>query len=126
MAVTVRVAIPTKVPGGLRGEVDEVFSRAPVFTIVDLNDGEPGNVTVIENAAASYSHGAGPVSVKILSDNHVELLLAPEIGVGTSTLLEELGIRYVKVEKGAKVSKLLREMKKGSKSKRQSLITEAK
>jgi predicted Fe-Mo cluster-binding NifX family protein len=112
MAVTVRVAIPTKVPGGLGGEVDEVFSRAPVFTIVDLNDGEPGNVTVIENAAASYSHGAGPVSVKILSDNHVELLLAPEIGVGTSTLLDELGIRYVKVEKGAKVSKLLNEMTK--------------
>jgi len=107
----VRVAIPTKVPGGLRGEVDEVFSRAPVFTIVDMNDDEPGKVTIIENAAASFSHGAGPVSVKILSDNHVELLLAPEIGVGTSTLLEELGIRYVKVEEGAKVSKLLRELK---------------
>jgi predicted Fe-Mo cluster-binding NifX family protein len=126
MAVRVRVAIPTKAPGGLRGEVDEVFSRAPVFTIVDLKDGEPGNVTVVENAAASYSHGAGPVSVKILADHHVEFLFAPEIGVGSSTLLEELGIRYVKVEKGAKVSKLLRELKKESKSERQAIITESK
>jgi predicted Fe-Mo cluster-binding NifX family protein len=107
----VRVAIPTKVPGGLRGEVDEVFSRAPVFTIVNLNEDSPRDVAVIENTAKSFSHGAGPVSVKILRDNHVELLLAPEIGVGTSTLLEELGIRYLKVEKGAKVSNLLRELK---------------
>jgi len=111
IVLALRVAIPTKNPGGLGGEVDEVFSRAPVFTIVDMNDGEPRKVTIIENAAKSFSHGVGPVSVKILSDNHVELLLAPEIGIGTSTLLEELGIRYVKVEKGAKVSKLLRELK---------------
>jgi predicted Fe-Mo cluster-binding NifX family protein len=109
--LALRVAIPTKKPGGLNGKVDEVSSRAPVFTIIDVNDGEPGKVIIIDNAAASYSHGAGPVSVKILRDNHVELLLAPEIGVGTSTLLEELGIRYVKVEKGTKVSKLLSELK---------------
>ena len=120
-----KVAIPTRIPGGLRGTVDDTFSRTPVFTIVDLNDDEPGNVTVIENAAASFSHGAGPVSVKILSDNHVELLLAPEIGIGTSTLLEELGIKYVKVEKGAKVSKLLSELKEDFKSKWRALITEA-
>ncbi len=111
IVLALKIAIPTKKPGGLGGEVDEVFSRAPLFTIFDMNDGKPRNVTIIENAAASFSHGAGPVSVKILSDNHVELLLAPEIGVGTSTLLEELGIRYVKVEKGAKVPKLLRELK---------------
>jgi len=48
--------------------------------------------------------------VKILSDNHVELLLAPEIGIGTSTLLEELGIKYRKVPKRAKVSTILKEM----------------
>jgi predicted Fe-Mo cluster-binding NifX family protein len=111
MAVSLRVAIPTKSPGGLGGEVDEVFSRAPLFTIVELNGGEARNFTVIENAAASFSHGAGPVSVKILSDNQVELLLAPEIGVGTSTLLKELGIKYIKVNRSEKVSKLLRKLK---------------
>ncbi len=112
-----RIAIPTKVPGGLKGKVDDVFSRAPVFTIVDFCDGEPRNVTVIKNAAASFSHGAGPLSVKTLSDNHVELLLAPEIGIGTSSLLDELKIRYIKVEKNAKVSNLLVELNEQFKNK---------
>lgn len=105
-----RIVIPTERPGGLRGVVAEVFSRAPVFTIVDLEEGKSQNVRIIDNVAASFSHGAGPIAVKILGENHVELLLAPEIGIGTSTLLEELGIKYRKVPKKAKVSTILKEI----------------
>jgi predicted Fe-Mo cluster-binding NifX family protein len=106
-----RVAIPTKNPKGLDGEVAEVFSRAPFFTLIDLDGFHPKNIGVIDNSASTFSHGAGPISVKILNDNKVELLLAPEIGIGTSTLLEEMGIEYRKVDKNAKVSTLLRDLK---------------
>ena len=47
------------------------------------------------------------MAVKLLHDNNVDLLFAPEIGIGTSTLLEEMKIRYRRVEKKAKVSTLL-------------------
>jgi predicted Fe-Mo cluster-binding NifX family protein len=48
--------------------------------------------------------------VKVLIDKGVELLLAPLIGIGTSKLLEETKIRYIKVEKHAKISRLLSEL----------------
>jgi len=105
-----RVAVPTFNSKGLKGKVADVFSRAPFFTIIDVKNHESKCINVIDNAAASLSHGAGPISVKILSDNGVELLLAPEIGVGTSTLLEEMKIIYRKVEKNAKVSVLLKSL----------------
>jgi predicted Fe-Mo cluster-binding NifX family protein len=107
MVIILRIAVPTKNTRGLDGEVAEVFSRAPFFTLIDTLDSEPKSIDVIDNTASSYSHGAGPIAVKILHDNGVDLLFAPEIGIGTSTLLEEMKIRYKKVEKNAKVSTLL-------------------
>jgi len=108
-----RVAVPTKNSNGLKGEVAEVFSRAPFFTIFDFIDSKPKDVYVVDNTASTYSHGAGPISVKILDDNKVELLLAPEIGIGASTLLEMMKIKYRKVEKNVRVSILLNELNIG-------------
>jgi predicted Fe-Mo cluster-binding NifX family protein len=109
--VTLKIAVPTENTRGLRGYVAEVFSRAPFFTIIDLYNGEPKVVNVIENSASPHSHGAGPLAVRKLNDEGVEILLAPDIGIGASSLLNEMKIKYRKVEKGSKISSLLRELK---------------
>ena len=110
MVIALRIAVPTKNNKGLDGEVAEVFSRAPFFTLIDTLDSEPKDIDVIDNTASLHSHGAGPIAVKLLHDNSVDLLFAPEIGIGTSTLLEEMKIRYKQVEKNSKVSKLLEDL----------------
>jgi predicted Fe-Mo cluster-binding NifX family protein len=105
-----RIAVPTKNNKGLDGEVAEVFSRAPFFSLIDMLGSEPKDIDVIDNTASLYSHGAGPIAVKLLHDNKVDLLFAPEIGMGTSTLLEEMKIQYRRAEKNSKVSTLIEEL----------------
>lgn len=102
-----KIALPTKNARGLEGEVAEVFGRAPFFTLIDVLGSELVGIDVIENSASKYSHGVGPIAVKLLEENKVKLLLAPEIGVGTTKLLEEMNIQYKKVEKNSKVSALM-------------------
>jgi predicted Fe-Mo cluster-binding NifX family protein len=38
------------------------------------------NVKVLENPAVSYKHGAGPIAVKMLIDEGVNTIIAPEFG----------------------------------------------
>jgi len=59
-----KIAIATKGDGGMEDVVSEVFGRANTFTIIDLNK-EVENVTVLQNQAKSYKHGAGPLVVKM-------------------------------------------------------------
>jgi len=103
-----RIAIPTKGRGGLNDVLSEVFSRSKIFTIIDVDEsGAVKNIEIVENPAATYKHGAGPVAVKMLADLRVDVAVAPELGIGASTLLDEHGIIAIKIRAGTKVSKAL-------------------
>lgn len=104
-----RIAVPTKTHSGLEDVVSEVFGKAKTFTIVEVEDGEVKNVQVIDNPAASYEYGAGPVAVKTLVDLKVNLVMAAEFGPGASSLLEQHDIKKVSVKPNTKVADSIKE-----------------
>lgn len=104
-----KVAIPTKKHTGLDDRVSEVFGRAETFTIVDVKDEKIENTDVIDNPAASYEYGSGPVAVKSLADRGVEWVLAGRLGPGASNILEHHNIGHFKVTPNKKVSDILQE-----------------
>ncbi len=103
------VALPTEGHNGLKDRVSGVFSRARTFTIVKLEDGKPIQVDILVNTAAELKQGAGPLAVKALKDNGVELVMSGDLGPGASTLLATIGIEAIKIEPGLKVSKAIKE-----------------
>jgi predicted Fe-Mo cluster-binding NifX family protein len=105
----VKIAVPTKSYGGLEDSVSEVFGKAKTFTIVEVENGQIGSVHVIDNPAASYDYGSGPVAVKTLADLKIDFILASEFGPGASGLLEHHHIKKVLVKPNAKVADLVKE-----------------
>ena len=83
-----RIAVATEGKKGLEDIVSNVFGRAKTFTIVDADGEKIIGVSVLENPAIFYSHGAGPIVIKTLIDDGVEVVLANELGVGASEILD--------------------------------------
>jgi predicted Fe-Mo cluster-binding NifX family protein len=99
-----RIAVATNEKNGLEDVVSNVFGRAKTFTIVDAEDEKITGVTILENSAASYHHGAGPIAVKMLVDAGVEVVLANELGIGASELLKQHNITIIPVKPGTNVA----------------------
>lgn len=104
-----KIAVPTKSCGGLEDVISGVFGKAKTFTIVEVENGQIKNVRVIDNPAASYEYGSGPVAVKTLADLKVDLVLTTELGPGASGLLEHHHIRKVSVRSNTKVADAIKE-----------------
>ncbi len=103
-----RIAVSTKKHAGLEDTVSDVFGKAKTFTIIDVEDDEVKEVQVIDNPAASYQYGAGPVAVKTLADLKVDLVMAGELGPGASNLLKHYEIDKFPVKPNAKVADSLK------------------
>jgi predicted Fe-Mo cluster-binding NifX family protein len=99
-----RIAIPTQAYAGLEDAVSEVFGKAKTFTIVDVEGNKVANVQVIDNPAASYDYGSGPIASKTLADLKVDFVMTAELGPGASGLLQKHNVRKLPAEPGAKVA----------------------
>ena len=104
-----KIAVATEKHKGLEDVVSEVFGKAKTFTIVDIEDGEVKNVQVIDNPAASYEYGSGPVAVKTLADLKVNLVISGELGPGASGLLEHYKINQLSVKPNTKVAESIKQ-----------------
>jgi predicted Fe-Mo cluster-binding NifX family protein len=104
-----KVAVPTKAYAGLEDTVSEVFGKAKTFTIVDVENGQVRKVRVIDNPAASYDYGAGPVAAKTLADFRVDFVMSTGLGPGASGLLKHHGITQISVKPGTRVTDAIRE-----------------
>jgi len=104
-----KIAVPTKAYAGLEDTVSEVFGKAKTFTIVNVENGQVRKVRVIDNPAASYDYGSGPVAAKTLADLRVDFVMATELGPGASGLLKHHGIRKISAKSGTTVADLIRE-----------------
>ena len=104
MESKLRIAVATDGKKGLDDNVSEVFGRASTFTILDVEDGAIEKVKVIENPALSYEHGAGPIAVKELVDSKVDLVIAPPLGHGASSILEHHSVTTILAKAGTKVA----------------------
>jgi predicted Fe-Mo cluster-binding NifX family protein len=98
-----RIAVATTGKDGLEDIVSNVFGRAKTFTIIDTEDENITDVKILENSAAVYHHGAGPIAVKMLIDEGVKVVLAKELGLGASELLKQHNVKVVPVKPGTKV-----------------------
>jgi predicted Fe-Mo cluster-binding NifX family protein len=104
-----RIAVATNGRRGLEDSVSEVFGKAKTFTIIDLEDGEVKDVQVVDNPAASYRYGSGPVASKTLADLKVNSVMATQFGPGASGLLEHHNIGTISVRRNKKVAACIRE-----------------
>lgn len=104
-----KIAVPTKAYAGLEDTVSEVFGKAKTFAIVEVENGQVKSVRVIDNPAASYDYGSGPVAVKTLADLKVNCVMAAELGPGAAGLLEHHHIRKVSVKPNTKVADVIKE-----------------
>jgi predicted Fe-Mo cluster-binding NifX family protein len=101
--IKLRMAVATDGKDGLEDVVSNVFGRARTFTLVDVEDEKIIGVSVLENPALAYAHGAGPIAIKTLVDDGVEVVLANELGVGASEILKQHNIIYIQAKPGTNV-----------------------
>ena len=104
-----KIAIPTEKHMKYEDTVADTFSRAPTFTLISLENGEPSTVTVIDNKASEYSQGAGPLAAKTLKEKGVTVILSGELGPGAKTILQTLGIDFYQTEIGKTVKDVIDE-----------------
>lgn len=104
-----RIAVATNARRGLEDSVSEVFGKAKTFTIIDIENGEVKDLQVVDNPAASYRYGSGPIASKTLADLKVNLVIAAQFGPGASGLLEHHNIERISVRRSRKVADCVRE-----------------
>jgi len=102
------LAISTKGNRGIEDVVSNVFGRAKTFTIIDVKEKDVKNVEVIQNPAASFKQGSGPVVVKTLTDLGVDTVISGEFGPGVITLLEHFKVAKVKVKPGTPIAEAIK------------------
>lgn len=102
------MAVATRGDGGLGDRISDAFGRAEKITLIDFEDGKISRVKVMDNPAADYRFGAGPILVKTLVDMDVKVAVGPEFGLGTAELMKDHGIRMVLVEPGMPVRKAVK------------------
>ena len=103
-----RIAVASNGNKGLEDTVSNVFGRAKTFTIVEADDEKIISVSVLDNPALSYPHGAGPISIKTLIDDGVKAVIANELGVGASEILRQHNIIYIQAKPGINVGKAVK------------------
>lgn len=103
-----RIAVASDGNKGLKDTVSNVFGRAKTFTIVEADDEKILGVSVRDNPALSYPHGAGPIAIKTLIDDGVKVVIANEIGVGASEILRQHNVIYIQAKSGTNVGKAVK------------------
>lgn len=104
-----RIGIVTNGYNGLNDELSEVFARASTITLieVDIKTRNYKVVGILKNEAIDFSHGAGPILIKILIDKEVDIIVGPKIGIGTQELIKEKKIKFLEFKPGTKVSEVI-------------------
>jgi len=85
-----RIAIPSVGKGGLDGQRSQHFGHCDAFTLVDVENGEISNVTVISNQ--EHQEGGCMVPVNALSNHKVNALIVGGIGPRPLMGFNEVGI----------------------------------
>ena len=76
-----RIAIPSEGMGGLDGKRAGHFGHCDVFTLIDVEDGEIKEVSILANQ--EHVQGGCMVPVQLLASNNVQKLI---VGVKTAVL----------------------------------------
>ena len=85
-----RIAIPTMGEGGLDCERSGHFGHADCFTVVEVEGGEIGKVSVIDNPP--HAEGGCIRPVGILADNGIDAIVAAGMGMRPMMGFAQAGI----------------------------------
>jgi predicted Fe-Mo cluster-binding NifX family protein len=102
-----RIAIPTIGKRKLANKVANTFSRAPNFTIVNIEENQIKSLKIVKNPGETPERGAGPLAARTLKENKVDMLLTSEMGPGARNILEALEIEINLVEQGKTVKEVV-------------------
>jgi len=85
-----RIAVPSAGNGGLDGQRSEHFGHCDAFTLVDVENGEISNVTIVSNQ--EHQEGGCMVPVNTLLNLKVNALIVSGIGLRPLRGFNEVGI----------------------------------
>jgi predicted Fe-Mo cluster-binding NifX family protein len=74
-----RIAIPSNGQGGLEGTRSGHFGHCDVFTLVDVEDSQIKEISILQNQ--EHSQGGCMIPVNLLSENRVNALIVGGIGM---------------------------------------------
>lgn len=87
---TVRIAVPSEGTGGLDGLRAGHFGHCDVFTLVDVEDGEIKEVSILANK--EHVQGGCMVPVNLLAEAKVQRLIVGGIGMRPLQGFNQVGI----------------------------------
>jgi len=85
------VAVPSEAPGGLDARISAHFGHCAMFTLVQVQDGRVGDVTVLPNEG--HEHGGCMAPVMLLKQHEVEALVAGGMGMRPLAGFQQVGIK---------------------------------
>lgn len=85
-----RIAVPSVGNGGLEGQRSEHFGHCDTFTLVDVENGEIGKVTVVSNE--EHHEGGCLVPVNLLAAHKVNAIIVAGIGMRPLNGFTQAGI----------------------------------
>ena len=88
---TVRIAIPSALPGGLDSALGAHFGHCDCYTVVDVTDGAIANVGTLANVP--HVQGGCMAPVNHLSQNGVAVLVAGGMGMRPLMGFAQAGIK---------------------------------
>ena len=91
---TIRIAIPSELPGGLDAQRAGHFGRCACFTLVDVVDEEVRDVEILQNAP--HTEGGCMAPVLVLAENNVDAIVVQGIGGRPLMGFNQVGIAVLR------------------------------
>ena len=85
------IAVPSEAPGGLDAPISDHFGHCAAFTLVQVQDGRVGDVTVLPNDA--HEQGGCMAPVMLLKQHEVDALVAAGMGMHPLAGFQQVGIK---------------------------------
>lgn len=95
----------------LNSEIDDRFGRAEYFIIYNT---EEDKFKVVENISKDDVSGAGQKAVKILYDEGVEAVVAPELGPKAKVAIKEFEIKVYKKAENKTINDAIKSFRNNS------------
>jgi predicted Fe-Mo cluster-binding NifX family protein len=91
---TIRIAVPSELPGGIDAQRAGHFGHCACFTLVDIDGGQVGEVEVLQNAP--HTEGGCMAPVMVLAEHNVDAIVVQGIGGRPLMGFNQVGIHVLR------------------------------
>jgi len=103
-----KIAIPSNGEGGLDGTRAGHFGHCDVFTLIDVENGEIKEVSILQNQ--EHAQGGCMVPVNLLSDNSVNALIVGGIGLRPLMGFKQVGINVYHDDQRTEIEPVVKDL----------------